>query len=449
MAANQIKIRKGLDLPVTGVPQQAVDSSAEVKTVGLLGPDYLGMRPTMAVQEGDRVELGQVLFEDKNHPSVKYTAPGSGSIAAINRGAKRSLQSVVIELNGADERQFEKHADVRGLNDEQVREKLLASGLWTALRTRPFSKVADPTVKPHSIFVTATDTNPLAARPDSIISAHENDFGTGVLALTKLTEGSVFVCKASGTNVPSAPPDTVKVVDFDGPHPAGLPGTHIHFLDPVGPRKSVWYLNYQDTIAIGKLLTSGRLWAERIIALGGPVVKNPRLLQTRVGACVSELARGELASGEHRLISGSVLGGTTAAGALDFMGRYHLQISALAEGREREFLGWQKPGADKFSIKNVFASKLTPGKQFALTTSIEGSKRAMVPVGSYEQIMPLDILPTQLLRALIVGDTDEAQALGCLELDEEDLALSTFVCPGKYDYAPLLRQNLDRIEKEG
>ena len=449
MAANQIKIRRRLDLPVTGAPQQAVDGSTEVKTVGILGPDYLGMRPTMAVKEGDRVELGQILFEDKNHPSVKYTAPASGSVAAINRGAKRSLQSVVIELNGADERQFGKHADVRALNEEQVREQLLVSGLWTALRARPFSKVADPTAKPHSIFVTATDTNPLAARPDPIISAHESDFATGVLALTKLTEGSVFVCKASGTNVPSAPPDTVKVVDFDGPHPAGLPGTHIHFLDPVGPQKSVWYLNYQDAIAIGKLLTTGRLWVERIIALGGPAVKNPRLLKTRVGSCIGELVRGELKSGEHRVISGSVLGGVAASGALDFLGRYHLQISALAEGREREFLGWQKPGADKFSIKNVFASKLTPGKRFDFTTSIEGSKRAMVPVGSYEQIMPLDILPTQLLRALIVGDTDQAQALGCLELDEEDLALSTFVCPGKYEYAPLLRQNLDRIEKEG
>ena len=238
MAANQIKIRKGLDLPVTGVPQQSVGSAAEVKTVGILGPDYVGMRPTMAVQEGDRVELGQVLFEDKNHASIKFTAPGSGSVAAINRGAKRTLQSVAIELSGADERQFERHADVQGLSAEQVREQLCASGLWTALRTRPFSKVADPTAKPHSIFVTATDTNPLAARPDQIISAHENDFASGVLALTKLTEGSVFVCKASGTSVPSAPPDAVKVVDFDGPHPAGLAGTHIHFLDPVGPQKS-------------------------------------------------------------------------------------------------------------------------------------------------------------------------------------------------------------------
>jgi Na+-transporting NADH:ubiquinone oxidoreductase subunit A len=449
MAANRIKIRKGLDLPVTGVPEQSVDSTVEIKSVGILGPDYMGMRPTMAVKEGDRVELGQVLFEDKNHPSIKFTAPGCGSVAAINRGAKRSLQSVVIELSGADERQFDKHVDVRGLDGEQVRQQLLASGLWTALRARPFSKVADPTAKPHSIFVTATDTNPLAARPDAIISAHESDFANGVMALTKLTDGSVFVCKSSGTNVPSAPPDTVKVVDFDGPHPAGLPGTHIHFLDPVGPQKSVWYLNYQDAIAIGKLLSTGRLWMDRVIALGGPVVKNPRLLQSRIGACISDLVQGELKEGEHRVISGSILGGAAAAGALDFLGRYHLQVSALAEGREREFLGWQKPGADKFSIKNVFAAKLTPGKRFDFTTSTEGSERAMVPVGSYEQIMPLDILPTQLLRALIVGDTDQAQALGCLELDEEDLALSTFVCPGKYDYAPLLRHNLDRIEKEG
>ena len=289
----------------------------------------------------------------------------------------------------------------------------------------------------------------LAAAPDPIILAHENDFANGVLSLTKLTEGPVYVCKAVGTAVPNVRSDAVQVVDFEGPHPAGLPGTHIHFLDPVGPQKTVWHLNYQDVIAIGKLFATGRLWVERTIALGGPVVKSPRLLQTRIGACLRDLLQGELEEGENRIISGSILGGRQASGVLDYLGRYHLQISALAEGREREFLGWQKPGADKFSVKNVFTAQLTPRKLFDFTTSTEGSERAMVPVGSYEKVMPLDILPTQILRALIVGDTDQAQALGCLELDEEDLALSTFVCPGKYEYAPLLRNNLDQIEKEG
>lgn len=449
MTASKIKIRKGLDLPVSGVPQQTVDGSVAAESVAILGPDYIGMRPTMAVAEGDRVELAQELFADKKQPSVKYTAPGSGTVTAINRGAKRALQSVVIALDGANEREFQRYSDVGGLDEVQVRDQLLSSGLWTAVRGRPFSKVADPDAKPHSIFVTAIDTNPLAAAPDPIILAHENDFANGVLSLTKLTEGPVYVCKAVGTTVPNVHSDAVQVVDFEGPHPAGLPGTHIHFLDPVGPQKTVWHLNYQDVIAIGKLFATGRLWVERTIALGGPVVKSPRLLQTRIGACLRDLVQGGLEEGENRIISGSILGGRQASGALDYLGRYHLQISALAEGREREFLGWQKPGADKFSVKNVFTAKLTPRKLFDFTTSTEGSERAMVPVGSYEKVMPLDILPTQILRALIVGDTDQAQALGCLELDEEDLALSTFVCPGKYEYAPLLRNNLDQIEKEG
>jgi Na+-transporting NADH:ubiquinone oxidoreductase subunit A len=228
-----------------------------------------------------------------------------------------------------------------------------------------------------------------------------------------------------------------------------LPGTHIHFLDPVGPEKTVWHINYQDVIAVGKLFATGRLSSERVIALAGPQVERPRLIRTLLGACLSELVAGELKDGENRVISGSVLAGRTTAGPFDFLGRYHVQVSVLGEGREREFLGWQKPGFDKFSIKNVYVAKLFPGKLFDFTTSTEGSDRAMVPISAYEKIMPLDIVPVFLLRALIVGDSDQAQLLGCLELDEDDLGLCTFVCPGKYEYGTILRNNLEKIEMEG
>ena len=231
--------------------------------------------------------------------------------------------------------------------------------------------------------------------------------------------------------------------------PRDCPAPTSTFLDPVGAVKTVWYIGYQDVIACGKLFATGSLWIERVVALGGPQVEQPRLLRTRQGACLSELTAGQLKPGENRVITGSVLAGRATSGPLDFLGRYHAQVSVLAEGREREFLGWQKPGVDKFSIKNVFASKLLPRRLFDFTTSTEGSDRAMVPIGSYEQVMPLDILATFLLRALIVEDTDRAQALGCLELDEEDLGLCTFACPGKYEYGPMLRRNLERIEKEG
>ncbi len=444
----RIKIKKGLDLPIAGAPEQTISDGPAVGQVAVVGPDYHQMRPTMMVQEGDAVKLGQVLFEDKKNPGVVYTAPGAGTVAAINRGAKRALQSVVIELSGSDEDAFEVHANLADLSREQVRDALVAAGLWPALRTRPYSKVPEIDSAPHSLFVTAIDTNPLAADPRVVLNAHQEDFNKGLTALAKLTDGDVFVCQAVGGSA-LAGNGKVQTAEFGGPHPAGLVGTHIHFLDPVGADKTVWYINYQDVIAVGKLLSTGKLWVERVVALGGPAVNKPRLLRTRLGARISDLLAGETAEGEKRVISGSVLSGRAAAGPFDFLGRYHLQISVLAEGREREFLGWQKPGFDKFSIKNVFAAKLSPGKLFNFTTSTEGSERAMVPIGSYESVMPLDILPTFLLRALIVGDTDQAQALGCLELDEEDLGLCTFVCPGKYEYAPMLRHNLERIEKEG
>lgn len=422
-----------------------------MRRVALLGPDYPGAQPSMAVQEGTRVKLGQVLFEDRKNPGVRYVSPGCGKVVAIHRGDRRAFLSVVVELEGDEEEKFDQYAGIppERLTRQQVVEKLAASGLWTALRTRPYSKVPALESTPHSVFVTAIDTSPLAADPAVVIAGQEQDFARALTVLTKLTEGPAFLCKAPGANLPGGDAAAVTMAEFQGPHPAGLPGTHIHFLDPVGPHKAVWYLNYQDAIAIGKLFATSRLSVERVIALGGPVVRRPRLLRTRLGACASELVAGELEEGESRLISGSVLAGRAAVGPMDFLGRYHLQVSALAEGRQRVFLGWQDPGFDKFSVKNLFLSKLFPNKRFAFTSSTEGSPRAMVPIGAYEQIMPLDILPTFLLRSLITGDTDRAQELGCLELDEEDLGLCTFVCPGKYEYAPLLRRALERIEKEG
>ena len=448
MASSRIKVKKGLDLPITGAPEQTIEEGEAVTQVAVIGSDYNGMRPTMAVKEGDDVALGQLLFEDKKTPGVRYTSPGSGKVAAVNRGAKRALQSVVIALSGDAEERFEQFSEIAPdqLSREQVRDKLVASGLWTALRTRPFSKVPSPESTPHSLFVTAIDTNPLSADPQVVLAGHEADFTLGVQLLSKLSDGPTYLCKAPGASINGS---GGQEVEFAGPHPAGLPGTHIHFVDPVGANKTVWNINYQDVIAVGKLFSTHRLSVERTIALAGPQVERPRLIRTRVGAQLSELTGGQLRAGENRIISGSVLSGRAAAGPFDFLGRYHLQVSVLAEGREREFLGWQKPGVDKFSVKNVFASKLFPGKLFNFTTSTEGSDRALVPISSYEGVMPLDVVPTFLLRSLITGDTEQAQLLGALELDEEDLGLCSFVCPGKHEFGPLLRKNLEQIELEG
>jgi Na+-transporting NADH:ubiquinone oxidoreductase subunit A len=410
------------------------------------------MKPTMLVDEGDRVKLGQVLFTDKKTAGVNYTSPGGGVVAAINRGARRSLQSVVIRLEGSDQETFNAYSrsDLSRLNTEQVKQNMLASGLWTALRTRPYSKVPRPDSLPDSIFVTAMDTNPLAGNPETIIKASGQDFLDGLTVASKLSSGKLFVCKSPNANVPTVDIQQITVVEFAGPHPAGLVGTHIHFLDPVSTTRTVWHLNYQDVITIGRLFTSGRLDVGRIVALSGPIARKPRLIRTRLGANTKDLLAGELRGTECRVISGSVLSGRRAAGWASFLGRYHNQITVIAEDRGREFLGWIKPGTNKYSVVNVFASSFfRKTKKFAFTTSQQGRPRAMIPIGIYEKIMPLDILPTQLLRALLVHDTDAAQALGCLELDEEDLALSSFVCPSKYDYGSVLRANLDQIEKQG
>ena len=448
MQSSRITIKKGLDLPIEGAPEQVVGEGAAVSQVAVIGSDYNGMRPTMAVKEGDEVALGQLLFEDKKTPGVRHTSPASGKVVAINRGAKRFLQSVVIELSGDAEEQFEQFSDTAPdqLGREQIREKLIHSGLWTALRTRPYSKVPSPETTPHSIFVTAIDTNPLSANPQVVLVEGEDDFTLGIQILSKLSDGPTYLCKAPGAAISGG---DGQEVEFAGPHPAGLPGTHIHFVDPVGLGKTVWHINYQDVIAIGKLFSTNRLSVERVIALAGPQVEHPRLVRTRLGARLSELTASQLKTGENRIISGSVLSGRAAVGPFDFLGRYHLQVAVLAEGREREFLGWQKPGIDKFSVKNVFASKLFPGKLFNFTTSIEGSDRALVPISSYEKVMPLDVVPVFLLRSLITGDTEQAQLLGALELDEEDLGLCSFVCPGKHEFGPLLRKNLEQIELEG
>jgi Na+-transporting NADH:ubiquinone oxidoreductase subunit A len=269
--------------------------------------------------------------------------------------------------------------------------------------------------------------------------------------VTQLSEGTVFLCCAAGAEIPGGDVPGVTAETFSGPHPAGCPGTHIHFLDPVSASKTVWFIGYQDVIAFGHLMRTGRIDVDRVVSLAGPAVKEPRLVRTRLGACIDSLLTDQLHEGENRTVSGSVLSGRLSSPPLNFLGRYHQQVSVLAEGRKREFMGWALPGLNKFSATRSFASFWMGGnkRSLALDTSTGGSKRAMVPIGVYEKVMPLDILPTQLLRAIIVGDTEEAQALGCLELDEEDIALCTFVCPSKYDYGPILRETLTTIELEG
>lgn len=445
-------IKKGLDLPIAGAPQQTITQGNAVNSVAVLGNEYVGMRPTMLVEEGQRVKLGEPLFSDKKNPGVLYTAPGAGTVKAINRGAKRALQSVIIELEGDDAVEFSRYeADkLASLDAKTIQQQLVDSGMWVAFRTRPYSKSPAIDSETQAIFVTAIDSNPLAADPSVIIKEYAEDFKNGLTLISKLTTGKVNLCQSPQAALPLPELDNLETYTFSGPHPSGLVGTHIHLIAPASVSKTVWHLNYQDVIAIGKLFTTGKLWVERVISLAGPLVDKPRLIRTRLGANTEDLVRDEIQKVQLRVISGSVLNGHTANNWAAFLGRFHNQISVIAEGNTRKVLGWLRPGGnDNYSALNVFFTRIFGKKQLPLTTSQNGSPRAMVPVGVFEYVMPLDILPTQLLRALLVRDTDSAQALGCLELDEEDLALCSYVCSGKYDYGPALRANLTQIEKEG
>lgn len=465
------RIKKGLDLPVAGEPQQTIDGEGpKVTRVAIVADDYPGMKPKMFVKEGDTVKRGQVLFEDRKNPGVLFTAPGAGKVIGVNRGDKRALQSVVVHLSEAEVAgqgdtesvMFDsyKGTDPAGLSREDVVALLVESGLWTALRKRPFSKVPAVDGTPFALFVNAMDTNPLAANPDLAIEPRKADFDAGLTVLSKLTEGTTYLCTAPGSKAASGLSSKVQTEEFSGPHPAGTTGLHMHTLAPVSRKRECWGIGYQDVIAVGHLFKTGKLDVSRVVSIGGPQLKQPRIVNTRLGAFLDDLVTKDdvkpapdgqpLGDNDFRVISGSVLSGKRAVNQIfGFLGRYHVQVSVLREGREREFLGWLAPGADKFSIIPTFISKFMGSKKFNFTTTTNGSPRAMVPIGMYEEIMPLDIMPTFLLRSLMVGDVEQAEKLGVLELDEEDVALCTFVCPGKTNYGPILRANLTTIEKDG
>ena len=443
-------IKRGLDLPINGKPDMNRIEHKKAQSVALVGFDYHGMKPTLAVAVGDKVKVGQPIFTDKKTPGVVYTSPAGGQVIAINRGYQRALQSVVIAPSAKESYvQFDVPPSIDKLSAELARSIMVDSGLWTCLRTRPFSKVPAPDSQPFSIFVNSMDTNPLAVNPQVVIERRSDDYVNGLKVLSKLVAAPIHVCASSNAQLIEPSIDSVHYHKFSGKHPAGNVGTHMSFISPVGAGRVNWHLNYQDVIAIGALFSTGNLDVSRIISLAGPQVKEPKLIETRIGADIESISSGECKDESNRHISGSVLSGRKATGAVAWLGRYHLQVSIIREDTDRHFLHYLSLGYKRFSVLNIYISKIFSGKTYNFTSTTNGSERAMVPVGSYEKVMPLDILATQLLRSLLVKDIEVASELGCLELDEEDLALCTFVCPGKYEYGPILRENLSLIEKEG
>ena len=441
-------LKRGLELPVTGAPAQEVHPGPECRYVGVLGADYLNLKPRMLVQEGDEVKRGTPLFCHKDAEEAMMVAPMSGKVVAINRGARRVLQSVVIEVGDADDNGVS-FADVGDAGSrEGITAKLCAAGLWTSFRTRPYSKLPVPGSVPASIFVTAMDSEPLSPDAGPIIADASDDFAAGVKAISALTDGTTYVCHDAGASVPGGDLAGVEAASFAGPHPAGLAGTHIHFLAPPKGNEEVWTIGYQDVIAIGRLMQTGHLDPSVVVAICGPEATNPRLVRTIMGASTEELTANEGADATSRVISGSILSGRAAAGPEAYLGRFARQVTIIREDADQIPMGWIRPMPSKYSVQPVLGSAFSK-KLYALTSNLNGGRRAMVPTGVFEELMPQDYLPTQLLRALLVMDTDTAQALGALELDEEDLGLVGFACPAKYEYGMALRDCLSKIEKEG
>ena len=458
------KFEKGLDLPIPGKPVQVVRGTSPCTRVAVLAGDFPGMKPSMHVEEGQTVSRGQVLFEDRKASGVRHTAPGAGRIIGIHRGEKRVLQAVVIDLSDGERSgapandefaRFESFsgADPDLLDRQQIRALLAESGLWTAIRQRPFGNVPSPDGDADAVFITAVDTHPHAPLPEVALEGRVDDFRLGVRLVSQLIDGPTYLCVAEHSELGENPPPGVRVERFSGPHPSGTVGVHIHTLRPVNRTRKVWHLGYQDVAAIGVLFRTGRLDVTRVISIAGAAVVDPRLERSRIGACVSDIVASDLArdgTREIRTISGSVLSGSRVYGEIfDYLGRYDRQVSLLDEDRENVFLGWLSPGRDLFSVTRIYLSKIFTPERFRFSTSTYGSQRAMVPIGLFEKVMSMDLMPTFLLRSLLVGDVETAEKLGVLELEEEDLALCTFVCPGKINYGPILRRNLETIAKEG
>jgi len=444
-----IRTSKGLDIPISGQPGQNIRPGNKVQRVALIGDDYVGMKPTLQVEEGDRVKTGQLLFTDKKNEGVKFVSPGCGIVNAINRGAKRKFDSLVIALDGEETIQFFDPLTVQPetMDPEEVRALLIDSGMWTGFRTRPYGKIPGISSSPASLFITAVDTSPLAADPQIIIAHYNDEYQLGLKMLRLLLDVQIHYCTGVDKILPAEKLDTVEYYRFQGPHPAGLPSTHIHFIDPVHEEKSVWHIGYQDVIAIGQLFSTGCLPTEKIISLAGPATLNPSLVKTRQGAYLPGLCHQEVTLDKLRIISGSVLSGRESTGHSSFLGRYHDQVSVVVDSSGRSFFNWAMPGKKSFSVKPIFVSTFTKDLKLPFNTALWGGRRAIYPLGTYDQVMPLDIIATSLLKAISTGDTEKSKDLGCLELIEDDMALCGFVCPGKNEFGGPLREVLTAIEQ--
>jgi Na+-transporting NADH:ubiquinone oxidoreductase subunit A len=446
---NVIKLKKGLDIPLQGMAEKVLEKPALPKVFAVKPTDFPGIRPKMMVRADDEVKVGTPLFFDKYNPEVMFASPVSGRVVAINRGERRKILEVVIK---SDEKmtleKFEK-ADPGSLTRSDIVKVLLKAGLWPFLRQRPYGIIPRPGDEPRSIFISGFDTAPLAPDYGFIMDGTDREFQAGINVLGKLTDGKVHL----NLNPDLTPPEVftkvtgVQLNYFTGPHPSGNPGVQIHHLDPVHKNGTVWYIGPQHVLTLGRFFLNGAVDFSRIIALTGSEVLKPRYYQTMMGASVAGYVRENVREGNLRFISGNVLTGSKIP-MNGFIGFYDSQITVIPEGDHHRFLGWATPGLDRFSVSRTFFSWLMGDRKYRLDTNYNGGLRAYVMTGEYERVLPMDIIPQQLIKAIMVEDIDKMENLGIYEVIEEDMALCEYICTSKTEVQTIIRQGIELMIKE-
>lgn len=446
-----ISIRKGHNIQISGQPENIAVKSKSPNLVALKPYQFKGIKPKLLVKEGDAVKIGSPLFKCKSNDQISFPSPGGGKVKSIEYGERRRIEKIVIELSEKEELETGnsyKLDEIDSLSTESVKSALVDASMFSFIRQRPYSNIADPKSSPRDIFISGWNTAPLSVNLDLALRGRRAHFQAGVKILDKLTAGDVHLSYNENT-VSDTLLDLESVISHtvSGPHPAGNVGVQIHHISPIGPNDHVWIVNAQDVVRIGSFFLTGELDTTLFITIGGPSVNQPTHIKSRLGVEVKPLLDERLQEGENRIVSGDVLTGNRI-GIDDFLGFFDSSISVIQEGGEREFMGMLRPGtaSSRYSLTNAFLGSLTGGYNF--NTLKNGSERYMVPIDSWEDVLPMDILPNPLYRAILVEDIEEMEQLGIFECDEEDFALCSFACPSKIDLGKAIRDGLNLIESE-
>ena len=447
--SKDIRIKKGLNINLVGAAEHTTSKAVLSNVYALNLKDFHGITPKMLVKQGAELKAGEALFYDKSNEDMLFVSPVSGELIEIERGARRRIISLKILADKTQEQLEYTPLDPEAATDVEIRAFLLKLGCWPFIRQRPYDLIADPNTLPKAIFISAYVTAPLAADLDYILKGKESELQAAISALGKLTPGKVHVSVGKSGNSPMASLQGIELHRVSGPHPAGLVGTQINKIDPINKGELVWTLTPQDLVIIGATLLTGKFSPERTIALVGSSVKSPKYYTTKIGA---EIATFLYASGvttkNFRVINGDVLTGSKSKQD-GYLGFYNNTVSAIPEGDDYEFFGWNKPVFNKISSTRALTfSWMQPNKKYDLTTNTNGEHRAFVVTGRYEEVFPMDIYPLQLLKACMVKDLDEMEQLGLYEVIPEDFSLTEFVCISKQPHQQIIREGLDLLHQE-